>query len=126
MASYGIDLITGLPYIISDDTPEVIITAPTATESEATFGIDIVTGEPYVVNDANEIPIQQAGHDLSYTHTQGVPSTFWTVSHNLGKHPSVTVVDTAGTEYEGEVTHIDNNNLTLTFSAQFGGYAYCN
>lgn len=62
-----------------------------------------------------------SNNDKNYFYTQGVPSTDWTIVHNLGKYPSVTVVDTAGTEVEGEVRHIDVNTVQLLFSAAFAG-----
>lgn len=64
--------------------------------------------------------------DLSYTHTQLDPEAVWTVSHNLGKKPSVTVVDSADTAVIGEIDYIDENNVTLTFIAAFSGKAYFN
>lgn len=64
--------------------------------------------------------------DKHYRHTQGIPATTWTIAHNLGKYPSVTVVDTSGTEYECDVTHIDANNCIIHFSVGFSGYADLN
>jgi hypothetical protein len=64
--------------------------------------------------------------DKSYTHHQLAPSTVWTVAHNLGKYPAVEVVDSGGTVVEGDIAYLDANTLTLTFSVQFGGVAYCN
>ncbi len=48
------------------------------------------------------------------------------VAHNLGKYPSVTVIDSAGDEVEGLVDHTSINQLTITFSAPFSGVAICN
>ena len=64
--------------------------------------------------------------DLSYPHPQIPPEKVWVVHHNLGKYPSVTVVDTAGNVVYGDVQHLDQYNLTITFSCAFSGYAYCN
>jgi hypothetical protein len=66
------------------------------------------------------------GGDANYVHSQGAPSATWTINHNLGKHPSVTVVDSGDNVVIGEVMYIDANNLTLNFSAPFGGKAYLN
>ena len=66
------------------------------------------------------------GGDLNFTFTQGTPATTWTITHNLGKFPSVSVVDTADTQVYGEVEYIDDNSLRITFSAAFGGKAYLN
>lgn len=64
--------------------------------------------------------------DLSFQYAQGPASAIWMVTHNLGKFPSVTVVDSAGEEVEGDVQYLDNNNLRLVFSAAFTGNAYLN
>ena len=64
--------------------------------------------------------------DKTFEFTQGVPATTWNIQHDLGKFPSITVIDTADTVVTGEYTYIDNNNVTLTFSAGFAGKAYLN
>ena len=48
------------------------------------------------------------------------------VTHNLGKFPSITVIDTGNTVVQGEYTYINNNSVALKFSAPFGGKAYLN
>ena len=62
----------------------------------------------------------------TFTFNQVVASTTWIINHNLGKFPSITVIDTADTVVTGEYTYTDNNNVTLTFSAGFAGKAYLN
>ena len=66
--------------------------------------------------------------DKTYIHTQGSASTTWSVSHSLGKFPSVTVVDINNVQGYGVVTHTNENNLTVTFPAgsPAAGKAYCN
>lgn len=66
------------------------------------------------------------GSDAHYVFEQDTPSTLWLVDHALGKHPSVTVVDSAGTQVEGGVDHVDENSLTITFGYAFSGVAYLN
>lgn len=66
------------------------------------------------------------GTDLHYTHTQSIASTTWNVTHNLGKFPSVSIVDSAGAAWLSDVRHIDSISLTITFAAAFGGVAYLN
>lgn len=65
-------------------------------------------------------------YDKNYLHIESVPSTSWTIVHNLGKFPSVTVTDSANQEVEGQVDHISINELILTFSAAFSGQAFLN
>ena len=64
--------------------------------------------------------------DKHFEFTQASPSITWTVNHDLNKFPSVTVVDSAGTQVFGDVDHTDNDNLTITFINQFSGKAYLN
>ena len=72
--------------------------------------------------DAGEI----AGGDKHYVHRQNVPDDTWTIQHNLGKYPAVSVVDSAGTVVYGEVQYLDLNSLTVSFSGGFSGKAYLN
>ena len=64
--------------------------------------------------------------DKTFVFTQGVAALVWTVNHNLAKFPSVSVVDTANTGVLSQIDYIDNNNLTITNTAQFAGKAYLN
>ena len=64
--------------------------------------------------------------DKTFEYTQVSPSTTWNIQHNLAKFPSITVIDTLDTVVVGQYTYIDNNNVTLTFSAGFAGKAYLN
>jgi hypothetical protein len=62
----------------------------------------------------------------TFVFTQGVPATVWNIQHNLGKFPSVSVINNNNIVINGEVTYIDNNNVQLNFSAGFSGKAYLN
>lgn len=65
-------------------------------------------------------------YNYAYIHNQTVPASSWSITHNLNKYPSVTIVDTANSEIIGEVVYNNNNTLTLTFSASFSGKAFLN
>lgn len=64
--------------------------------------------------------------DRHHTHKQAQAAKVWTIAHNLGKRPAVTVVDSAGTVVIGEVDYLDDNTVRLTFCAAFSGTAYFN
>lgn len=64
--------------------------------------------------------------DLHFTFTQSSASAQWVIQHDLGKNPSVSVVDSAGSLVVGEVSYINNNNLIITFISAFSGKAYLN
>lgn len=62
----------------------------------------------------------------NFDFTQGTASDTWTIAHNLGYYPSVTVVDSLGREVEGDVHYLDTNNITIYFTAALAGQAFLN
>ena len=62
----------------------------------------------------------------TYTYIQTSPAQTWNIFHKLGRMPSVTVVDSAGTVVRGEVEYIDSNTIKVSFSGGFSGKAYLN
>lgn len=65
-------------------------------------------------------------YKYAHIHNQPTPSAQWTITHNLGKYPSVSVVDTANNEVIGEIEYLTDTNLTIRFSAPFSGKAFLN
>lgn len=68
----------------------------------------------------------ESNTDKTFTFTQSSSSSTWDVAHNLNKFPSVSVVDSAKSAVVGSVEYINENELRITFSAPFSGYAYMN
>ena len=66
------------------------------------------------------------GSDKHYEHTQSVPSAEWTITHNLGKKPAVSVIDSGGNEWQTAVQHVSVNECVLRFSSPFSGVAFLN
>lgn len=64
--------------------------------------------------------------DKHFAYEWRKPVTKIRINHNLDKKPSVTVIDTAGNEILGDIEYVDQNNLTLLFSAAVRGTAYLN
>ena len=67
-----------------------------------------------------------AGGDKNHVHDQSSASDTWVVTHNLHKRPSVSVVDSAGTQIICEVHYDSDNQVTLTFDDSTAGKAYFN
>lgn len=103
-------------YSVLDGEPQNIILGNNLVLDPITGVLDVVIPPPTPAD----------GPDLNYTHNQMVASASWTITHNLGKYPSVTVVDSAGTAWEGDITYINNNSLQINFSLPFSGKAYLN
>lgn len=66
------------------------------------------------------------GFDANYVHNQLVSSAEWVVTHNLGKYPSVTIVDSGDNIIVGEVHYDGLNQVTITLAAATSGKAYFN
>ena len=65
--------------------------------------------------------------DKTFNFTQAATASTWSITHNLGKNPSVTVTDSGGTSVlGGQINYVDTNNLTITFSSAFAGKAFLN
>ena len=71
-------------------------------------------------------PAPQVAQNENYTHTQIAASATWSVTHNLGKFPSVSIVDSGNNIVVGDVEYINSNELTITFNSAFSGKAYLN
>ena len=62
----------------------------------------------------------------TYEFEQTEASTEWTINHNLGKHPSVMVVDSQGNQVFADVVYDSNNQLTVNFYYEVSGKVYLN
>lgn len=76
--------------------------------------------------DTYTIPQGGGGTADTYVFSQSVASDSWEIQHNLGKYPSVTVVDSGGNTVVGDVQYLDRNNITIRFASPFSGNAYLN
>jgi hypothetical protein len=97
------------------------------TETEANTAMVVLTNvietlRPNCVINGGTIIIQ----DANYTHSQNVLSNNWVISHNLGKFPSVTIIENNGDLVFGEINYIDAQTIILSFSHNIAGKAYLN
>lgn len=60
---------------------------------------------------------------VAFTYTQAAASATWNITHNLHFKPNVTVFDSSGGMVEGNIVHLSDNSLTISFSAQISGTA---
>lgn len=97
---------------------------------EAEFVVDAgsiisVTGSELIEAIANGGAVKL--NSRTYVHEQEVAADTWIINHNLGKRPSVTVVDTADEEQiPDRKVYNDENTVTLYFLAGFKGKAFLN
>lgn len=79
-----------------------------------------------ILNIKNQIGNLSSGSDSNYVHNQSQPLDTWSITHNLNKYPSVTVIDSAGSKVEGTVTYISNEEIKIEFSSPFSGKVILN
>ncbi len=61
-----------------------------------------------------------------FVFNQTTPSDTWVIDHGLGRFPSITVVDSAGSIVVGSVVYTTADRITVSFSGGFSGTAYLN
>lgn len=76
---------------------------------------------------ASEFARQRATTDQArrFVHLQPAPSAIWTVPHNLGVRPSVTVLSTGGVEMWASIAHLSDNVLQVIMDDALSGQAIC-
>jgi hypothetical protein len=84
----------------------------------------IFTPTSEITSTTVQAAIEEVRAKSKYVHTQGAPSTTWSVTHNLKFYPNVSIVDSALSHVMGEVTYINENSLTVSFTSAFSGKAF--
>lgn len=72
------------------------------------------------------IHVNGDGNDAHLVHDQQTAADTWEITHNLGKYPAVTVIDSAGDQVEGDLQYLGLNTVRITFGAAFSGRAFFN
>lgn len=62
----------------------------------------------------------------TYVHDQAIASDTWVIEHNLGRYPSVVVIDSAGTQFIVQVEYNSRNKVTVYMNGSTTGKAYLN
>ena len=106
--------------LYNPDLPEVSLFIE--QDKEVSLSIE-VTGEVSLTVEVDPIVRDPATLLRPVQFIQAVASALWVVPHNLGYKPDVMVYSTGGVEVMAEVLHVDDNNLTITFSSPFAGRA---
>lgn len=64
--------------------------------------------------------------DVTYTHIQTAPASIWVITHNLGKYPTVSVVDSGESVVVPDVHYDSTNQVSVSFGSVTSGKAYLN
>ena len=96
--------------LYNPDLPDVVLSINSATEITLSIEVDPIVKDP----SASITP---------FDFNQASPLATWNIAHNLARYPDVSVYSLGGLEVVAEILHIDNNNLSITFSLPFAGRA---
>ncbi len=61
---------------------------------------------------------------ISYTHTQNALLSVWHITHNLAFKPNVVITDYNGNILECDIEYVGTNQVVVTLSDAYIGYAY--
>ena len=138
-----LDTVAGQMTSVAPQTPNHAVFLGVVTRSHPTAGSMVIRVQNgFEVNELHDVSITTPSNRnallynsdnsiwenkaIEYVHTQGTASNSWTINHNLGKYPSATVVDSAGSVVVGDVNYITLNQIIVNFSSSFSGKAYIN
>jgi len=76
--------------------------------------------------DYNDLINKPSIYGSTYIHDQAEASDEWVIQHNMGKYPSVTIVDSANTTILGTWTYDSSNQVTVHLSSASTGKAFLN
>lgn len=112
---FHVEINEGSPGIPGPSGPpgEVGPEGPAGPPGESVQGPPGPQGEPGI-----------SGTFYSYVHQQTTASDTWTITHNLANLLNISVIDSAGTQVEGDVLFQDANTVVISFSGAFSGTAF--
>lgn len=92
---------------LTAETKPVQVTLPTVVTTVVTVGQQGPAGTP----------------GAGYVHTQAVAASIWTINHNLGFTPAVTVFTVGGMQMIAEVLHTSINQTLVYLASAMAGSA---
>jgi len=103
------------------------VSSSTSLSSGAAFLLTLVPQGAVSTVGNNIISLAPFGSgSFEYVQDFSVAASTWVINHNLGKYPSVSTVDSAGSIINGAVTYNDANKITVVFTSATSGKAYLN
>lgn len=75
-----------------------------------------------IVRSASPVPVAGSGSS-GFEFLQVSAASTWTINHNLGRNPSVTVLSPGGIEVEAQVNHTSLNQTVVQFKLPYAGKA---
>ena len=136
----GEDITPMIPVIVNS----IIKIADIGTSTSLGYGLYRVTSSTSLSNGAAYLltleprgAVSSVGNDVislapfgsgsfEYVEDFSLATATWVINHNLGKYPSVSTVDSAGSIINGAITYNNENKITVVFTSATSGKAYLN
>jgi len=108
--------------IVATNTDSVFLEPIAKVNETASVSCPVISTNVCTVLDLEDI-LADTG---TFTFCQDSPLKSWTITHNLGQFPSVTVVDSGNSVVVGDIDYKNSNVVILNFTAAFSGCAFLN
>ena len=108
--------------VVATETAGVFVEPLVAVNNKASISCPVTPSNVCTILDLEEIVADRG----TFTFCQDASLSEWTITHNLGDFPSVTVVDSGNNVVVGDVSYTNSNIVVLTFNSAFSGCAYLN
>jgi len=96
----------------------------TSTPSSSTPQLGITSASISAPVKVVSLPGRKGDSGGFYEHNQSAVADVWSITHNLGFNPNVTVIDSGESIVEAEICYNNTNSLEIRFSHGISGKAY--
>lgn len=98
--------------------------SPLAVNIQNTDLVTYLQPSQKIVNLSGGPVVAAGGSSADYAYQQTTAATIWTVAHNLGRKPPITVTDHLGSEILADVAYIDDNIIQVTHGVAITGFVF--
>lgn len=110
----------GINVTVTSESTSVSVTEPTSSAQVTTPLIQCsITSEPISVN-LSALTVTGAFSPLVFYFPN--PSETWTVTHNIGRKVMPQIYTSGGLKIEGNILHLNDNVVQITFNIPISGY----
>jgi hypothetical protein len=108
---------------LEDNAPDLTIQVSNVEPSSMVQSVNGKIG--HVVLDYPDINVSPVNH-VKYVHTQSAVSNDWTITHNLGYFPNVTILDNENPPriVEADIRYLNTSSVRIIMNTSMSGTAY--
>jgi hypothetical protein len=120
----SVNTIQGVGVInLEDNAPDLTIQVSNVEPSSMVQSVNGKIG--HVVLDYPDINTSPVNH-VKYVHTQSTVSNDWTITHNLGYFPNVTILDNESPPriVEADIRYLNTSSVRIIMNTSMSGTAY--